>query len=274
MRVVVLSLVSAVIFATAQDPAEGWLGYAKAVNPNRRGIITYAAATWTNCDDPKHWGAFFSPWFGIETSDNLNLVQPVNPWSGYSWSIYNEYFQWSPTNNKNSDSTPSSAGDTIFGSVTYDRSARAYHMVHTNLNTSRTVNMTVPVQKDANGQDKTFTMAYFVFEKSWPCYMYPPSGEVVFRNIQMEYDGEPVTPRWTTAFVDDKCNNRAHIVDAHTIKITWDASAAESEKSSAGAGGGNRTADFITAWRRNARTPFLGRQMPAEPPAEVLARLA
>jgi hypothetical protein len=60
-------------------------------------------AYWKVGQDPVESGAFFSPWFGIEASDNLNLIQPVNPWMGDSWAMYNEYYQWSPTNNINSD---------------------------------------------------------------------------------------------------------------------------------------------------------------------------
>ena len=30
----------------------------------------------------------------LQTSDNLNLLQPVNPWLGNEWQIYNEYYQW------------------------------------------------------------------------------------------------------------------------------------------------------------------------------------
>src|SRR4051812_8429112 len=63
-----------------QDPADGWLGYAQATYP--KGIITYIEAKWRVPDDPNEGGAFFSPWFGIEASDNLNLIQPVNPWVG------------------------------------------------------------------------------------------------------------------------------------------------------------------------------------------------
>jgi hypothetical protein len=42
-------------------------------------------------------GLFFGIWFGIETSDNLNLIQPVMPWLGDSssgWNIYNEVCIW------------------------------------------------------------------------------------------------------------------------------------------------------------------------------------
>ena len=40
---------------------------------------------------PKRSQNFYSPWFGIDASDNLNLLQPVNPWMGNEWLIYNEY---------------------------------------------------------------------------------------------------------------------------------------------------------------------------------------
>eukprot|EP01052_Picozoa_sp_SAG31_P059281 SAG31_NODE_18601_length_630_cov_0.772128_1_plen_36_part_10 len=35
----------------------------------------------------------------MDPADNLNLIQPVNPWTGRSWSAYTEYFQWSPEHN-------------------------------------------------------------------------------------------------------------------------------------------------------------------------------
>lgn len=39
--------------AAAQDPAQGWTGYAKAVNPAGTGIITSATAKWFVPNDPK-----------------------------------------------------------------------------------------------------------------------------------------------------------------------------------------------------------------------------
>jgi hypothetical protein len=132
----VVALIAAV--AVAQDPAEGWLGYAKGTAEVRlcakvrregrnvwrsrewsenhvlimvgflqlssrttcssgspethsqlQGRITYVEAKWRCGDNPARGDAFFSPWFGIETSDNLNLIQPVNPWTGDQWEIYN-----------------------------------------------------------------------------------------------------------------------------------------------------------------------------------------
>lgn len=72
-----VSLLAAAVAVSAQDPAQGWLGYAKAVSPTGAGRISYIEATWVNGGNPKQGGAFYSPWFGIETSDNLNLFQPV-----------------------------------------------------------------------------------------------------------------------------------------------------------------------------------------------------
>lgn len=55
---------------------------------------------------------------------------------------------------------------------------------------------------------------YFVYEKSqWACDQYPPEGEVVFYNIRVEYDYKQVVPKWTTAKVDDACDNTAHILN-------------------------------------------------------------
>ncbi len=48
-----------------------------AANPPSAGQrITYIEAQWTVLGIPSQGGAFYSPWFGIETSDNLNLYQP------------------------------------------------------------------------------------------------------------------------------------------------------------------------------------------------------
>jgi hypothetical protein len=85
MRVPRFGLLAAVVaigalaaVCCAQDPASGWMGYAMGTYPS--GVITYIEAKWVVPDNPKRDGGYFSPWFGIETSDNLNLIQPVNPW--------------------------------------------------------------------------------------------------------------------------------------------------------------------------------------------------
>ena len=206
------------------DPAQGWLGYALAQDPtgeNRR--ITFIEAYWAVCDDPKVSGAFFSPWFGIETSDNKNLIQPVNPWDVDEWLIYNEYYQWDPTHNENSRSHTVSAGDILYGSVSFNEDDESYTVYHSDLNDNWSVTSTIDVQEDSkNGGYKNYTMSYFVFEKEARCNQYPPDGKVTFYNISIFWDGVKQSPKWTTAYVDDVCNSRANVIDESTIEITWD----------------------------------------------------
>ena len=83
-------LLSFVLGGAAQDPAGGWLGYARALPPSGKPgqRLTYISARWKNNANPRPSNSFYSPWFGIDTSDNLNLLQPVNPWLGDQWVIY------------------------------------------------------------------------------------------------------------------------------------------------------------------------------------------
>lgn len=75
-------LVSALTLTAAQDPAGGWLGYARALPPSGKPgqRLTKISARWKNLRNPTPSQSFYSPWFGIDTADNLNLLQPVNPW--------------------------------------------------------------------------------------------------------------------------------------------------------------------------------------------------
>ena len=73
-------------FVAAQDPAEGWLEYAMSSLPSSVERITRLEITWT-VGQALSW-AFFSRWFGMDPADNLNLIPPVNPWSGSAWSMY------------------------------------------------------------------------------------------------------------------------------------------------------------------------------------------
>jgi len=109
---------SAVAVAAAQDPANGWIAYAVGEVPAGKGRITSLEMTWKVSENPSRGNAFFSPWFGMDPQDNLNLIQPVNPWGGSSWSMYTEYFQWSPEHNSNSPQEPVSAGQTLHGALT------------------------------------------------------------------------------------------------------------------------------------------------------------
>ena len=80
-----LSTALLMTFVAAQDHAEGWLEYAMSSLPSSVERITRLEITWT-VGQALSW-AFFSRWFGMDPADNLNLIQPVNPWSGSAWSI-------------------------------------------------------------------------------------------------------------------------------------------------------------------------------------------
>eukprot|EP01116_Phalansterium_solitarium_P014482 TRINITY_DN3217_c0_g1_i1.p1 TRINITY_DN3217_c0_g1~~TRINITY_DN3217_c0_g1_i1.p1 ORF type:complete len:248 (-),score=62.45 TRINITY_DN3217_c0_g1_i1:99-842(-) len=216
-----LCILSAAVVALAQDPAQGWLAYAKGVSPSG-GILTHVAAKWRVPSNPAQGGAFYSPWFGIESSDNLNLIQPVNPWMGSSWSIYNEYFQWSPEHNENSASHTVQAGDELYGSVDFNAGNQSYTVYHSDLNDGWSVTSNIRVQRKEFGHVyKNYTIMYFVFEKVASCAQYPKNGEVTFYDIEVEYDGKPVTPVWTTGYVDEVCGFKANIINSTTIQITW-----------------------------------------------------
>jgi len=68
-------------------------------------------------------------------------------------------------------------------------------------------------------------------KKKAPCKDYPPDGIVTFYDIRVDYEGTTVTDKmkWTTAYVDDVCNNRAKVVNSTTIQITWETSFDDSD---------------------------------------------
>ena len=136
-------------------------------------------AYWPVGATPKRSQSFYSPWFGIDASDNLNLLQPVNPWMGNEWLIYNEYYQWSPSHNQNSAQHVVKAKDLLYGSVSLDPKTKSYNVYH-NVSGSTTwdVTMNIPIQKG-----KTYTIAYVVYEKVAPCGDYPPDGSVTFSQV-------------------------------------------------------------------------------------------
>jgi len=204
---------------SAQDPAPGWLAYAMQTAPGR---LTHAEMKWKVLGNPSEGGAFYSPWFGIESYDNLNLIQPVNPWVGNGWEMYIEYYQWSPEYNYDSDSNNVNPGDVLWGRVDYEPTNSSYNIIHTNLNSGWSVTSSIPIQTDDSGQPKNFNITYIVFEKDADCAQYPPDKIVTFYDIAIEYDNQPITPQWSTGIVDDVCNMRAHVVSPTEVTITWE----------------------------------------------------
>jgi hypothetical protein len=207
----------------AQDPATGWMAYAVGSMPTNYERITRMDMYWNVGASASASSAFYSPWFGMDPADNLNLIQPVNPWFGSSWSMYTEYFQWSPINNSNSDQRSVESGQTLHGSLVYSASSDSYDLTQEIVETGVKSTQNVPCQ---NG--KKFVVPYVVYEKTFPCGDYPPDGKVHFYNITVECDGQDCAKeiKWSPKVKDANCNMAAHINTDGTIDITWDTSMA------------------------------------------------
>ena len=83
-----------------------------------------------------------------QSSDNLDLLQPVNPWTGNGWSAYDEEFLWNGMRNRNSRAISASAGDVMFARVYFNEKEQTYTASQANMNTGEIVNMTVPVERE------------------------------------------------------------------------------------------------------------------------------
>lgn len=219
---VIASLLLVVVCATlcaAQDPADGWMAYAVGKVPTGTQRITHIEMSWKVSANAKSSSAFYSPWFGMDPPDNLNLLQPVNPWGGSSWTAYTEYYQWSPSKNVNSKEITVKAGQTLHGVITYENTTDSYVITQTVVETGSSSTQTVKSQNA-----KKFNLPYVVYEKVWTCADYPPDGVVTFTNIsiQCDYADCTNTVKWSAAVKDANCGMAAH-VDKYPqqISITW-----------------------------------------------------
>lgn len=222
MYCVVFVVLAVLSVALAQDPAGGWMAYAVGEVPNGVERITKLEMTWTVGAEPKKSRAFFSPWFGMDPSDNLNLIQPVNPWTRSSWAMYTEYYQWSPTHNSNSDQYTVKSGQTLKGSLVYDAATDSYTLSQTIVETGQTSSQVVKAQ-----DGKKYNLPYIVYEKTFPCDTYPPDEKVTFRDIVIECDGKPCTNdvKWAAKVKDANCDMKANIESPTQISITWNTKA-------------------------------------------------
>jgi len=205
----------------AQDPARGWMAYAVGSIPSQYERITRMEMTWTVSADARPSRAFYSPWFGMDPADNLNLLQPVNPWGGQSWSMYTQYNQYNPGRARVSKERSVEQGQMLRGSIEWDPSSDAYIISQTILETGVSSSQRIEAQ-----DHKKFTVPYIVYEKTWPCENYPPDGKVTFRDILVECDGDDCTELvvWQPEVEDDNCDMKAVIHSNHQISIVWDTS--------------------------------------------------
>lgn len=204
--------------AAGQDPAEGWMAYAVGSIPAGKERITKLDMKWKVGAKATSSNSFYSPWFGMDPADNLNLVQPVNPWTGNGWEMYTEYFQWSPEHNSNSQGYDVEPGQTLHGSIVYNSGSDSYELSQEIVETGRKSSQTVKCQSG-----KKYVIPYIVYEKVTRCSNYPPDEKVTFYDIVAECDGEDCTNdiKWEAKVKDSNCDMKAVITSNTQISITW-----------------------------------------------------
>jgi hypothetical protein len=210
--------------ASAQDPAPGWLAYLQGHCPAGT-HLTHMEAKWKVLNNAPQSFAFYSPWFGADTTDNLNLIQPVNPWFGSSWSAYTEFYRWTDGYNSNSNQIPTQPGHVMHGQLTFlGEAQQAYKLVQTDMNSRASSSQVVQVQQHSDGSYKKFTVLYFVFEKVANCNEYPPNEKVVFYDIIVQCNNTRVYPTYRAGVVENVCDFKGHTVSNTSVMITWDTS--------------------------------------------------
>lgn len=198
------------------------MAFAVGAIPNGTQRVTALEMTWKCSQKPAGSGlAFFSPWFGMDPADNLNLIQPVNPWSGLmssDWGMYTEYYQWSPTHNSNSRRYAVQPGQTLHGKLEYTAATDSYLLSQTIVETGQTSEQNVTCQ---NG--KKYTIPYVVYEKVNRCSEYPPDGKLDFTITRAECDFVDCINdiKWEAKVKDANCNFAAHINSQTSISLTW-----------------------------------------------------
>jgi hypothetical protein len=80
-------MLALVMSALAQDPAGGWMAYAVGKMPSKYARITRLEMTWTVGKDAKPSKAFYSPWFGMDPDDDINLCNRMGLMLGIALAI-------------------------------------------------------------------------------------------------------------------------------------------------------------------------------------------
>ena len=214
----------------ADDPADSWLSYA-VFQADANAKITQLNTTWTVPSNPASSFGSNAPgwWFGVQTADGAGaLIQPILAYGyqGNVYSIFNGVFDW---NDESWHTSPEvytvQPGDKITSSVVYHAEDNSYDMIIASGSQSITTNYQILA---AQGE-KTESVGYFVLEhQPLFCSAYPTDGECTFENITVEVDNKPVvSPVWKAQQQNPKCNSAATVVDASTIRFTWDAKQTE-----------------------------------------------
>jgi hypothetical protein len=193
--------------------------------------ITYLNATWVVPSDPATSIGSNAPgwWYGVQTSKgNGALVQPILAY-GYTerdaYAIFNACFDWTDgswtTSKETYDVKP---GDTITSSVTFNPSANSYTMYIKSADTGKSITTDYKLKP---GQSLPESTAYFVLEhQPRSCKAYPTDGELTFSGINLQAGGKTLSPQWVAKQERPACDSEAKVIDAQTLKFTWNAASA------------------------------------------------
>ena len=225
LALAVLSFGCLVAPTFADDPASSWLSY---ISYQAEGKVTMVNATWTVPPLPKESFGSNAPgwWFGIQTKDgNGALIQPILAYGyqGPVYTMFNGVFDWTDASWHTSwEKDTVDPGDTLVSSISLVGD-REYEMKITSTKSGKTI--TTPYKLE-DGQSEEETVVYFVLEhQPDTCAAYPANGECTFSNVYVEVEGKLVAnPTWETHQEQPACDSKAQVVDARTLKITWDAS--------------------------------------------------
>jgi len=204
------------------DPADSWLAYTVARGNGT--LLTKMNATWQVPAYPTTRDGGNAPgwWFGIEPNPASDLIQPILAYgyTGSEYSIFNGYYQWDNDYWWFSETHKVEPGMVIFGSVVYDQANSAYIMNISSLSDGWYVTNSIAIE-----EGKLYTDAYFVVEhQPNDCSEYPADGQIIFKNINIEWNGQLMRPTWDKETYQDACNCQPSVLDSQTIKFSWDTS--------------------------------------------------
>ena len=154
-------------------------------------------------------------WFGMDPSDNLNLVQPVTRGAARRG-------RCTPVLPVEPDAQPELAAaqrrgrPELHGQLYYIESQDAYVLNQTVVETGASSSQVVR----ARGQEVYGAGV----REDVACGDYPPDGKVSFNIVASECDGAPCDITWEAKVKDPNCNMQA-VIGTNQIDLTWDTSA-------------------------------------------------
>jgi hypothetical protein len=155
------------------------------------------------------------------------LIQPILAYGDGTpdYTIFTGFYDWRTGGWIQSDTDNVVPGDLVEGSVTYLPSSSTYQQCVRKVNGNGKPICT-RVQRSFE-YNETFTDVYFVVEhQPNSCSEYPANGNVVFSNINVQWEnGAKVTPsNWQIHQFKPACNSQGKVLNGTAVEFTWSTS--------------------------------------------------